>query len=99
MVDDPPATATLSIASADRGAEDALAGLIEEVVQRLEVFSVVPVRFHLAGTDDGGLAGDMDVVPARRVVMVAKPPTDLSPHDLSVRREGGRWWCHLRLDT
>lgn len=98
-VDDPPATAALPIASADGGNEDALASLIEEVVQRLEVFSVVPVRFHLAETADGGLAGDMEVVPASRATLFGHPPAALPPRELSVRKSGQRWWCHLRIDT
>jgi hypothetical protein len=98
-VGDPPATAALPIASADGGDEDALTSLVEEVVQRLQVLSVVPVRFHLAEADDGGLVGDMEVVPLDRVALIGHPPTSLRLRELSVRKAGDRWWSHLRLDT
>lgn len=98
-VGDPPATTTLPIASADGGDEDALTSLVEEVVQRLQVFSVVPVRFHLAETDDGGLIGDMEVVPIDRVTLIDHPPASLRLGELSVRKAGNRWWSHLRLDS
>lgn len=98
-VDDPPAVTTLPIASLEDGGEDALADLVEEVLQRIDVLSVVPVRFHLAETDDGGLAGDMEVVPSAHATFLGRPPTGLRPRHGALRRAGRRWWCHLRLDS
>jgi len=55
-VSDVPATRLVPFAVAPEGPEDTLISLFEDVIYALDVFSVVPVRFHLAETEDGGIA-------------------------------------------
>jgi len=98
-VPDAAASRLMPLATELRGAEDALVSLFEDVIYALDVFSVVPVRFHLAETESGGVAGDMEVVPVDQAVLVGPVPKAVSYHDLSmIPREGG-WWCHVLVDV
>jgi SHS2 domain-containing protein len=98
-VPDAAASRLMPLATELRGAEDALVSLFEDVIYALDVLSVVPVRFHLAETEGGGVAGDMEVVPVDQAVLVGPVPKAVSYHDLSmIRREGG-WWCHVLVDV
>jgi len=58
-VSDAAASRLLPLATESPGAEDALVSLLEDVIYALDVFSVVPVRFHLTETESGGIAGDI----------------------------------------
>ena len=73
--------------------------LFEEVIYALDVFSVVPVRFHLAETEDGGIAGDMEVVPADQVGLVGPVPKAVSYHELSMASDEGGWRCRVLVDV
>ncbi len=97
-----PDTATsrvLPLAASSGGAEDAVVTLLEEVIYVLDVFSVVPVRFHLEETEDGGLAGDMEVVRADEVRLIGPVPKGISYHDLSIGPVDGGWRCHVLVDV
>ena len=50
--------------------EEMLISLFEDLIYALDVFSVVPVRFHLAETEDGAITGYVEVVPADEVEVV-----------------------------
>lgn len=97
-IGDAPATRVLPISVAE-GPEDALTSLIEEIIDAMETFSVVPVRFHLTDAEDGGFAGDMEVVPVRDVTLVRPLPTAVSFQGLSVIGDDRGWRCHVRVDV
>jgi len=80
------------------GAEDALVSLFEDVIYALDVFSVVPMRFHLTETESGGIAGDMEVVPVDQVVLVGPVPKGVSYHRLSMISYEGGWRCRVLVD-
>jgi hypothetical protein len=73
------------------GTENALVSLFEEVIDAINVFSVVPVRFHLTETEEGGVAGDMEVVPVDQVVFVGPMPKAVSHRGLSMSAHEGGW--------
>jgi hypothetical protein len=77
--------------------EDALAAILGEVIDVIDVCTVVPVRFHLAETEDGGIAGDMEVVDARDAQITGRAPIGLSVHELFLEPFGGGWRCHARV--
>ncbi len=96
-VGDSPAPRVLPLSAAN-GPEDALTSLVEEVIDTIDAFSVVPVRFHLTGTEDGGFAGDMEVVPMRHAVLTQPCPTAVSFEGLTMGTDGRRWSCHVRVE-
>ena len=98
-VSDVPATRLVPFAVAPEGPEDTLISLFEDVIYALDVFSVVPVRFHLAETEDGGIAGDMEVVPADEVEVVGPVPKAVSYHELSMAPVEGGWRCRVLIDV
>ncbi len=98
-VGDAPATEVLPLAASSAGSEEALVSLLEEVIYNLDVASVVPLRFHLAETDTGEVAGDMEVVPLDRVTIVGPAPKGVSYHELFVRLESGLWRSHVVIDV
>ena len=82
-----------------RGADDALVSLFEDVIYAVDVFSVVPVRFHLTETESGGIAGDMEVVPVEQAVLVGPVPKAVSYHGLSMIQGEGGWRCRVLIDV
>lgn len=92
------ATREWPLAESAPGAEDQLVSLFEEVIYALDVFGVVPVRFHLAETEDGGVAGDMEVVSGDEVQIVGPVPKGVSYHGLSMTLDEGEWRCHVLVD-
>lgn len=81
------------------GAGDQLVSLFEDVIDALGVFGVVPVRFHLTEAEDGGIAGDMEVVSADKVHVVGPLPKGVCHHGASMTRVGAQWRCHVRVDA
>ena len=98
-VPDAPVTRTLSLPSVAGGRGDELVALFEEVVFALDVFGVVPVRFHLAETEDGSVAGDMEVVPSSSARLVGPPPKGIAADGLSVTTVDGAWRCRALVDV
>jgi protein archease len=96
---DAPATQLLPMTGSLGGPEDVLVSLLEDVICTIDVLSVVPVRFHLAEVENGGIAGDMEVVPADDVEVVGPVPKGVSYHQLSMAREDGGWRCHVLVDV
>jgi SHS2 domain-containing protein len=97
-VTDTPAVKVLPLAEATGSAEDVLVQLLEEVIYTLDVFGVVPSQFHLSDTEDGGVAGDMEVVPVTGAEMIGPLPKGVSYHGLSMRHEDGAWHCRVLID-
>lgn len=98
-VPDAATSRVLPLATSAGGAEDALVALLEEVIYVLDVFSMVPMRFHLEETEEGGLAGDMEVVPAAEVRLTGSVPKGVPYHDLSIGPVDGGWRCHVLVDV
>lgn len=98
-VPDAAATRTLPLAAAPGGAEDALVSLFEDVIYAVDVFGVVPVRFHLGETEDGGIAGDMEVVTSDQLDIVGPVPKGVSYHGLSAAPVEGSWRCRVLVDV
>lgn len=96
---DPATTETLPLATSATGGKDALVSLLEEVIFVVDALGVVPVRFHLADTTDGGLAGDMEVVSATRLALVGSVPKAVSYHALEMAPVEGGWRCHVVVDV
>ncbi len=94
-----PSSRTLPLTATEGAGEDALVQLLEEVIYVVDVFSVVPVQFHLADTEDGGVVGDMEVVPASHAEMVGPSPKGVSYHNLSMTHDDGHWRCHVLIDV
>ncbi len=98
-VSDAPAPQVLPLATSEASPEDQLVSLLQDVIYTVDVLSVVPIRFHLTETDDGGLAGDMEVVPLDAVTPIGPAPKAVSYHELAMRRTGEGWRCHVLIDV
>lgn len=97
-VPDPAAVTVLPLAASGDGTA-VLVSLLEDVIFALDVFSAVPARFHLTETEDGGVAGDMEVVPLDRAVVVGPEPKGVSYHGASLTSDSGGWSCHVLVDV
>jgi SHS2 domain-containing protein len=96
---DAPSNRVLPLAADPGGAEDALVALLEDVIYTVDVFSVVPVRFHLALSEGGAVAGDMEVVPVDQVVLVGPMPKAVSYHELAMSAGLDGWRCHVLIEV
>jgi SHS2 domain-containing protein len=76
-----------------------LVALFEEVIYLADVFAVVPVRFELAESEDGGVNGRLEVVPATATEPVGPIPKAVSYHNLEMGEEGGVWRCRVVVDV
>jgi SHS2 domain-containing protein len=99
VVPDVPVTRLVPLEVSPAGPEDMLVSLLEEVIDGVDVFTVVPVRFHLAETEEGGIAGDMEVAPAEQVEFVGPVPKGVSTHSLSMARFEGGWRCRVLIEV
>lgn len=99
QVSDTPALRALPLSAAAGAPGEMLVSLLEEVIYALEVFSVVPVRVHLCDTEDGGVSGDMEVVPLAAVHVVGPAPRAVSHKRLSMSEDGGSWQCRVLIDV
>lgn len=95
---DVPAVQVVPVEAGPGEAADALVTLLQQVLDDLAVLNVVPVRVHLAETEDGGVAGDMEVVSLSSVRATGRRPTGLFHHDLTMEPRDGGWRCHVRVD-
>jgi SHS2 domain-containing protein len=96
---DAPATSLVPVATRAGSDEDVLVSLLEEVIYVVDVFSAVPVRVHLAEAEDGGVAGDLEVVPARGVGLRGPVPKAVSCHELVAGPVPGGWRCRVLVDV
>ena len=92
---DPPVIHTIPLATGPAASEEVLASLVDEVIGALDVFSLVPVRFHLADTEEGGVSGDMEVVAVTDVQVVGRRPRRVDRRELSAVADAGGWRCHV----
>lgn len=96
---DPAATRLLPVSVEADSDPDVLVLLLEEVIYIVDVVGVVPVRFHLAETENGGVAGDMEVVDAGEVALVGPVPKGVSYHGLEIGRGDEGWRCRVVVDV
>ena len=92
-------TRTVPVSAGPGPGSDLLVSLLEEVIYVTDVLGVVPVRFHLAETEDGGVAGDMEVVEAGDAVLVGPVPKVLSYNSLELSEHDGTWRCRVVVDV
>lgn len=97
-VPDVPATTVIPVALETAPGPDLLVSLLEDVIYTVDVFGKVPVRVHLAEAEDGGVAGDMEVVDADEVILVGPIPKGVSWHGLKFGVDGGTWRCKVVVD-
>lgn len=96
---DVPSTQLLPLSSGSGGADDVLVSLLEDVIDALDVFAVVPVRFHLGEVEDGSIAGDMEVVPASRVTVIGPLPRAVCHRDVSLVAAADGWRCRVLVEV
>jgi hypothetical protein len=73
-----------------------LAALLEEVILLAAVMEIVPVEVAVHRTDDGGLAGCLDVTPVLELRTTRPPPTALIRCTISLEQQGC-WTCAAAL--
>jgi SHS2 domain-containing protein len=98
---DPAAAASQVVpVSAEPGADtEVLVSVLEDVICVTDVLGSVPVRFHLVEAEDGGVAGDMEVVDRHDVLLVGPIPKAVSYHGLEMAEEAGTWHCRAVIDV
>ncbi|MDE3087146.1 MAG: archease [Acidobacteriota bacterium] len=98
---DPSAAASRVVpVSAGPGADaEILVALLEEVICTADVLGSAPVRFHLVETEDGGVAGDMEIVDRRDVLLVGPVPKAVSYSGIEMGEEAGAWHCRAVVDV
>jgi SHS2 domain-containing protein len=94
-----PATQVVPLVAGQGNDAEVLVSLLEDVIYNLDVRSVVPVRFHLAETDNGGITGAMEVVGVHEVEAVGPVPKAVSYHGLSMMKHNGSWRCRVLIDV
>jgi len=97
--DDAPTQRVMPLAATASADVDVLVALLEEVIYVADVFGAVPVRFHVAEAEDGGVAGDMVVVDAGDVELIGPVPKAVSYHHLDMGEHDGRWSCRAVVDV
>ncbi len=98
-VGDTATTTTLPVVLEPAPTPDLLVELLEEVIYTVDVFGKVPVHVHLAEAEDGGVAGDLEVVEAAEVVLIGSVPKAVSWHGLEIAEHGGTWRCRVVVDV
>lgn len=94
--DDAPSYDAVPLSAGPARPPELLVALFEEVLGVQQVLSFVPVRFHLAATEDGGVAGDMEVARQRRPRPAARPGA-VSRDGLTIAQGPEGWRCRVRL--
>lgn len=98
---DPASTATrvVPVSAGPAPDIDLLVSVLEEVIYVTDVLGAVPVRFHLAETEEGGVAGDMELADRRDVVLTGPIPKAISFHGLEMAGGVGSWHCRAVVDV
>ena len=79
--------------------EALLVSLLEEVIYVIDVLGAVPANVVLHETEDGKLAGSIDVAPSGAVETHGSLPKGVSLGDLSFSHDRGRWRCRATIDV
>lgn len=96
---DTPVTRTVPVHLDSAAGEDLLVLLLEEIVYLVDVLGVVPVGVSLEETEDGGIAGDLEVVLVGDADVTGAVPKGVSRSDLVFEEAGGRWGCRVVVDV
>lgn len=94
-----PAARVVPVSAEPAPDADLLVSVLEDVITVADVLGSAPVRCHLAERGDGGLAGDMEVVDTRDVVLVGPVPKAVSYHRLEMAEREGTWHCRAVIDV
>lgn len=89
---------TLKIQAGPGDPEEQLVSIMEEVISTMDLLSVVPTGFQLSETNDGGIAGSMEVVPVGQTTLTGATPKGVSYHGLSMMRGERGWHCRVLVD-
>lgn len=79
--------------------EDVVVALLDDVLYLLDARGVLPVAVSVEEDEDGAIAGEFGVVPARDVELVGAVPKGVSRSGLEFGRTDGRWVCRVVVDV
>lgn len=95
--EDAPSYEAVPLSAGPARPHELLTGLFEEVLGAQQVLSLAPVRFHLATTEDGGVAGDMELAQRRPVRRHAVRAGAVAREGLVIAEGPTGWRCRVRL--
>ena len=81
------------------GDEALLVSLLEEIMYVVDVLEGIPANVVLVETEDGRVAGFIDVAPLEAVETHGALPKGVSMSDLSFYHDGARWRCRATIDV
>jgi SHS2 domain-containing protein len=81
------------------GDEALLVSLLEEVIYVIDVLGGIPANVVLHETEDGKVAGSIDVAPSGAVVIHGSLPKGVSLSDLSFTHDRVQWRCRATIDV
>jgi SHS2 domain-containing protein len=94
-----PAAIPLPFTLDPAGDEELLVALLEEVLFILDVMDMVPVNVVVEPTEDGGLAGSLDVAPVEQILVTGAAPKAVARQLPRVGRQDGLWVCQAAIDV
>jgi SHS2 domain-containing protein len=92
-------TVLVPIEFEQNGDEGLLVSLLEEVIYVVDVLEGIPVNVALHETEDGKVAGSIDVAPSGAVVIHGSLPKGVSLSDLSFTHDRVQWRCRATIDV
>jgi SHS2 domain-containing protein len=99
-VDDPEPTDRHRIELEPQPPQDLLVELLDEVIYVMDTRRAVPVGGRLEDREDGGLVGELALVPVDAVRQVGAVPKAITYHQLRAeQRDDGWWYCHVTVDV
>jgi SHS2 domain-containing protein len=81
------------------GDEALLVSLLEEVIYVIDVLGGIPANVVLHETEDGRVAGFIDVAPSGAVETHGSLPKGVSLSELSFSQNRDRWRCRATIDV
>ncbi|WP_369197935.1 archease [Streptomyces djakartensis] len=91
-------TATGRVRLADASDDDLLAGLLDEIIRRLEEYGEIPVDVE-ADEADGGLDVRLAVAGVADVAITGRVPTAVAWEELRVGPDPYGWSCTVRVNA
>lgn len=93
------ATEPFPIEFEQNGDEALLVSLLEEVIYMIDVLGGIPANVVLHETEDGRVAGFIDVAPLGAVETYGSLPKGVSLNDLSFSHDREQWRCRATIDV
>jgi SHS2 domain-containing protein len=81
------------------GDEGLLVSLLEEVIYVVDVLEGIPANVVLDETEDGGVAGFIELAPLEEVEIHGATPKGVSLSDLSFTHDRVQWRCRATIDV